>query len=152
MLIDELECENRHLVLRISDLKQENWRLEERVNQLSGQVERLTIDNNNKGLIIEFYCMGGDPSAATGLTSPSSHLSHPAHHSSPTGAKDRITVRKVVDFIKDRGDENLKEINRKLQRMLEETLTKNMFLQKDMEHLSNEVVRLSKQAVDVNQS
>ena len=36
---------------------------------------------------------------------------------------------------------------KQMQRMLEETLTKNMHLQKDLEHLSQEVVRLSKQNV-----
>ena len=43
---------------------------------------------------------------------------------------EKMTLKRVVDFVKDRGDENLKDINRKLQRMLEETLTKNMHLQK----------------------
>ena len=42
----------------------------------------------------------------------------------------KITLKRVMDFVKDKGDENAKEINRKLQHMLEETLTKNMHLQK----------------------
>ena len=42
----------------------------------------------------------------------------------------KITLKRVMDFVKDKGDENVKEINRKLQHMLEETLTKNMHLQK----------------------
>lgn len=154
LLIEELECENRQLVARISDLKQENWQLEERVNQLLAQVEDLKIDNRNKGLIIEFYCMGEQrdrSSSSTSITSnsaASSAHSHHHHHHQPS--RDKMTVRKVVDFIKDRGDENLKEINRKLQRLLEETLTKNMFLQQDLENLSHEVVRLSKESVQSN--
>uniref|UniRef100_A0A8C2BBE8 GRIP1 associated protein 1 n=1 Tax=Cyprinus carpio TaxID=7962 RepID=A0A8C2BBE8_CYPCA len=44
------------------------------------------------------------------------------------------------------GDENLREMNKKLQNMLEEQLTKNMHLQKDLEVLSQEIVRLSKDA------
>ncbi len=43
---------------------------------------------------------------------------------------DRMTLKRVMDFVKDKGDESAKEINRKLQHMLEETLTKNMHLQK----------------------
>jgi len=43
---------------------------------------------------------------------------------------EKLTLKRVVDFVKDKGDENLKDINRKLQRVLEETLTKNMHLQR----------------------
>jgi len=44
-------------------------------------------------------------------------------------SQERMTLKRVVDFVKDKGDENLKDMNRRLQRMLEETLTKNMHLQ-----------------------
>ncbi|XP_041093063.1 GRIP1-associated protein 1-like [Polyodon spathula] len=43
------------------------------------------------------------------------------------------------------GNENLREMNKKLQNMLEEQLTKNMHLQKDLEILSREIVLLSKE-------
>ena len=56
----------------------------------------------------------------------------------------KLTVKRVVDFIKDKGDENLREINRKIQRMLEETLTKNMHLQQNLETISNELFHLKK--------
>ena len=45
-------------------------------------------------------------------------------------SQEKLTLKRMIDFVKDRGDENMREINRKLQRMLEETLTKNMHLQK----------------------
>jgi len=80
-----------------------------------------------KTAIIQYYCMEGRPE-------PHSH--------SPA---DKLTVKKLVDFIKDKGDENLKEVVRKTHRMLEEMLTKNMHLEKDLEAMSQEVVRLSKQ-------
>lgn len=150
-----LEEENAQLVSRITTLQQEKWYLEERVNSLLGQLDTVSKDNHTKTQVIEFYCMnGGHSPSSLNSTSHSStshhhHSSH-NHHSSPSSTStDKLTVRKVVDFIKDRGDENLKEINRKLQRLLEETLTKNMFLQKDLELLSNEVVRLSKECVVV---
>ena len=47
---------------------------------------------------------------------------------SPTTEK--ITLRRVMDFVKEKGDDNAREMNKKLQHMLEETLTKNMHLQK----------------------
>lgn len=52
-----------------------------------------------------------------------------AHHQAGS-TPEKLTVKRLVDFIKDKGDENLKEMNRRMQRMLEETLTKNMHLQK----------------------
>uniref|UniRef100_A0A673GH78 GRIP1-associated protein 1-like n=1 Tax=Sinocyclocheilus rhinocerous TaxID=307959 RepID=A0A673GH78_9TELE len=50
------------------------------------------------------------------------------------------------------GDENLREMNKKLQNMLEEQLTKNMHLQKDLEVLSQEIVCLSKDATPAENS
>jgi hypothetical protein len=42
---------------------------------------------------------------------------------------DKLTLKKVIDLVNKHEDQNLKEMNRKLQNMLEETLTKNMHLQ-----------------------
>jgi hypothetical protein len=148
ILIEELECENRQLVDRISEMKQENWQLEERVNQLLAQVDSLSADVRNKGLIIEYYCMGGDNNSSRDRSSSSTSITSATSASNHN--REKMTARKVFDFIKDRGDENLKEINRKLQRLLEETLTKNMFLQQDLENLSHEVVRLSKESVTLH--
>lgn len=96
------------------------------MNHLEMSNEALVDDVLKKTALIQFYCMEGrsDPHASV--------------------AQDKLTIKRIVDFIKDRGDENLREINRRMQRMLEETLTKNMHLQKDIETLSNEVSRLSK--------
>ena len=44
-------------------------------------------------------------------------------------SQEKMTLKRVMDFVIDRGDENLREINKKLQRIVEETLTKNMHLQ-----------------------
>jgi hypothetical protein len=51
-------------------------------------------------------------------------------------------MKKFVEKLK--GDEHMHELNRRMQRMLEEMLTKNMHLQTNLEQLSLEVVRLSK--------
>lgn len=126
--IVSLVDDNAQLISRIAELQQEKWRLDERINHLQIDLDRIAKESQEKSKIIEFYCMEGR----------SDHLSgHAAHNSA-----DKLTVKRVVDFIKDRGDEGQKEINRKLQRLLEETLTKNMYLQKDLESLSNQLVKL----------
>ncbi|GFT42349.1 GRIP1-associated protein 1 [Nephila pilipes] len=124
-----LESETNNLLAKVAQLQQKNWILEEKVNHLEMSNEALVDDVLKKTALIQFYCMEGrsDPHASV--------------------APDKLSIKRIVDFIKDRGDENLKEINRRMQRMLEETLTKNMHLQKDIETLSNEVSRLSKLAV-----
>jgi hypothetical protein len=50
----------------------------------------------------------------------------------------------MVDLLVHPNNDSQKEEFQRMQNMLEETLTKNMYLQKDLEHLSQEVVRLSK--------
>ena len=54
-------------------------------------------------------------------------------------------LKKVMDLLVHPDAETRKEMQ-KMQNILEETLTKNMHLQKDLENLSQEVVRLSKMA------
>ncbi|XP_077983277.1 GRIP1-associated protein 1-like [Glandiceps talaboti] len=69
----------------------------------------------------------------------------------PSTPEKKTTLHKMMDFVKgDDIDISMKEFNRKLQRMLEETLTKNMHLQKDIEMLSDEIVRLSKLTATAN--
>ena len=54
-------------------------------------------------------------------------------------------LKRMVDILVHPDAETRKDMQR-MQNMLEETLTKNMHLQKDLENLSQEVVRLSKMA------
>jgi len=49
---------------------------------------------------------------------------------SPAPSGDKNALRRVIDFVRETSDENLRDVNRKLQRVLEETLTKNIHLQK----------------------
>lgn len=121
-----LENETSNLLAKVTYLQQKNWTLEEKVNHLEMSNEALVDDLLKKTAIIQYYCMEG----RAGVHSPV--------------VQDKLTIKRIVDFIKDKGDENLREMNRRMQRMLEETLTKNMHLQKDVETLSNEVSRLSK--------
>jgi hypothetical protein len=57
-----------------------------------------------------------------------------------------LMVKKMVNMLVHPEADVKKEMPR-MQNMLEETLTKNMHLQRDLEHLSQEVSRLSKLAV-----
>ena len=125
-----IERENAELVSRLTAMQQEKWALEEKINQLELNNSDMIDDINMKNKIIEYYCMEGrsDP--------------HSVHHLAHNDSK--LTVKRVVDFIKDKGDENLREINRKIQRILEETLTKNMHLQQNLETISNELFHLKK--------
>ena len=74
-------------------------------------------------------------------------LDHVKKESVPQSPADKIkNVKKVMNALvhPDQLVAQQKEELQRMQRMLEETLTKNMHLQKDLEHLSTEVVRLSK--------
>ena len=48
----------------------------------------------------------------------------------PVQHDDKISLKKVLDLVNKNDDQGLKDMNKKLQNMLEETLTKNMHLQK----------------------
>lgn len=122
---ETLEKENGELVSRITKLQQDKWVAEEKINHLELSTAAMADDILRKTQLIQHYCMEGRPDP---------------HHPQ----QDKLTVKRVVDFIKDKGDENLRDINRKTQRMLEETLTKNMHLQLNLETLSGEVVTLKK--------
>ena len=71
------------------------------------------------------------------------------HAEGKVQVKERVkNIKKVMDLMvnPDQVEAQQKDELNRMQRMLEETLTKNMHLQKDMENLSQEVVRLSKMA------
>lgn len=99
------------------------------MNQILLSIQKLENELDAKQQIISFYCM-------------ERRAEPPARQTSSTGSE-KFTVKKVVDnfhhFIKDKDSENLKEINRKLRRVLEETLTKNMHLQNNLKLLTDEL-------------
>lgn len=47
-----------------------------------------------------------------------------------SASADKNALRRVIDFVRETPDDSIRDMNRKLQRVLEETLTKNMHLQK----------------------
>ncbi|XP_056396870.1 GRIP1-associated protein 1 isoform X3 [Hyla sarda] len=118
------------LFLRLAEIQQEKWLLEEKVKHLEVSSASMAEDLCRKSAIIEAYVMD-------------SRIDVSAIH----GQVDRSSLGSVLRDLVKPGDENLREMNKKLQNMLEEQLTKNMHLQKDLEALSQEIVRLSKECV-----
>ncbi|XP_073455891.1 GRIP1-associated protein 1 isoform X2 [Aquarana catesbeiana] len=118
------------LFQRLAEIQQEKWMLEEKVKHLEVSSASMAEDLCRKSEIIETYVMDSRIDVST------------TH-----GQVDRSSLGSVLRDLVKPGDENLREMNKKLQNMLEEQLTKNMHLQKDLEALSQEIVRLSKECV-----
>lgn len=76
------------------------------------------------------------------LSDQAATSSSPTSSSPPPPSSEKLSVKKFLEMLK--GPEHVHESNRKMQRMLEEVLTKNMHLQNNLDQLSLEVVRLSK--------
>uniref|UniRef100_A0A3B4DW99 GRIP1 associated protein 1 n=1 Tax=Pygocentrus nattereri TaxID=42514 RepID=A0A3B4DW99_PYGNA len=103
------------LFQRLAEVQQEKWLLEEKVKHLEVSCSSMAEDICKKSAIIETYVMDSrrDGGAAT------------TGHQAERGGLSSV----LRDLVKP-GDENLREMNKKLQNMLEEQLTKNMHLQK----------------------
>lgn len=137
---DLSDDEVSELFQRLAEVQQEKWMLEEKVKHLEVSCASMADDICKKSAIIETYVMDSrrDVSGGGGL----------AHGAQP----DRGGLSSVLRDLVKPGDENLREMNKKLQNMLEEQLTKNMHLQKDLEVLSQEIVRLSKDTTPAENS
>ncbi|XP_060914417.1 GRIP1-associated protein 1 isoform X2 [Labrus mixtus] len=126
------------LFQRLAEVQQEKWMLEEKVKHLEVSCSSMAEDICRKSAIIETYVMDSRIDV-----SGSAVGGHGGHGGSQG---DRGGLGSVLRDLVKPGDENLREMNKKLQNMLEEQLTKNMHLQKDLEVLSQELVRLSKES------
>ncbi|XP_049608745.1 GRIP1-associated protein 1 isoform X4 [Syngnathus scovelli] len=122
------------LFQRLAEVQQEKWMLEEKVKHLEVSCSSMAEDICRKSAIIETYVMDSRIDVSGGAAG--------GHGVSQV---DRGGLGSVLRDLVKSGDENLREMNKKLQNMLEEQLTKNMHLHKDMEVLSQELVRLSKE-------
>ncbi|MED6246285.1 GRIP1-associated protein 1, partial [Ataeniobius toweri] len=120
---------------RLAEVQQEKWMLEEKVKHLEVSCSSMAEDICRKSAIIETYVMDSRRDVSGSAV---------GGHGGPQG--DRGGLGSVLRDLVKPGDENLREMNKKLQNMLEEQLTKNMHLQKDLELLSQELVRLSKES------
>uniref|UniRef100_A0A8C2BAD6 GRIP1 associated protein 1 n=1 Tax=Cyprinus carpio TaxID=7962 RepID=A0A8C2BAD6_CYPCA len=111
---DLSDDEVSELFQRLAEVQQEKWMLEEKVKHLEVSCASMADDICKKTAIIETYVMDSRRGGAV------------AH-----GAQgERGGLSSVLRDLVKPGDENLREMNKKLQNMLEEQLTKNMHLQK----------------------
>ncbi|XP_051965167.1 GRIP1-associated protein 1 isoform X3 [Xyrauchen texanus] len=129
---DLSDDEVSELFQRLAEVQQEKWMLEEKVKHLEVSCASMADDICKKSAIIETYVMDSRRDVSGGFG-----LAHGAQG-------ERGVLSSVLRDLMKPGDENLREMNKKLQNMLEEQLTKNMHLQKHLEVLSQEIVCLSK--------
>uniref|UniRef100_A0A7N6BGP3 GRIP1 associated protein 1 n=1 Tax=Anabas testudineus TaxID=64144 RepID=A0A7N6BGP3_ANATE len=104
------------LFQRLAEVQQEKWMLEEKVKHLEVSCSSMAEDICRKSAIIETYVMDSRRDVSGGAVGGSQG--------------DRGGLGSVLRDLVKPGDENLREMNKKLQNMLEEQLTKNMHLQK----------------------
>jgi len=132
----DLMTENSRLVARLATMQQEKWRIEERVSHLEESSAAMADELMKRGKLIQHYCMDSRIHIHKPDNVGSAHL---------IAAGEKMSVRRMVSLIRQIGSDSDTETDtqRRLQRMLEETLTKNMHLQEDVERLSQEIVRLS---------
>ncbi|XP_033942533.1 GRIP1-associated protein 1 isoform X3 [Pseudochaenichthys georgianus] len=128
------------LFQRLAEVQQEKWMLEEKVKHLEVSCSSMAEDICRKSSIIETYVMDSRIGFSGGAVG-----GHGGHGGHGGVLAERGGLGSVLRDLVKPGDENLREMNKKLQNMLEEQLTKNMHLQKDLELLSQELVCLSKE-------
>ncbi|XP_075268088.1 GRIP1-associated protein 1 isoform X2 [Opisthocomus hoazin] len=112
-------AEVAELFQRLAQSQQERWLLEEKVRHLEVSSASMAEDLCRKSAIIQSFVRDSRLEAA-----------------GPPGPPRRGTGP---------GEEGLWEMNKKLQNMLEEQLTKNLHLGQDLEALTQELARLSKE-------
>ncbi|XP_074666122.1 GRIP1-associated protein 1 isoform X4 [Strix aluco] len=112
-------AEVAELFQRLAQSQQERWLLEEKVRHLEVSSASMAEDLCRKSAIIQSFVRDSRLEAA-----------------GPPGPPRRGTGP---------GEEGLREMNKKLQNMLEEQLTKNLHLGQDLEALTQELARLSKE-------
>ncbi|XP_071511717.1 GRIP1-associated protein 1-like [Diadema antillarum] len=138
MMSASLSEETTELIAKLTQLQQENWALEEKVRHLEESNACMAEDILRKSAIIENHVMERK------IIDPGKSSSTPRDDRSETKGPSLRKMRELMKGSRDVEEESQREMNQKLQLMLEETITKNMHLQQDIEMLSSEVVRLSK--------
>jgi len=129
--------ENETLLARVAKLQETVWSLDEKLLMLESSGAGMAQELFNKSKLITNYCMDEKKQnmnkASTNHTSGENKM--------------KSFMDKMDRFVHQPGSSGgpSKEVTN-MQKMLEETLTKNMHLQQDLEHMSLEVVRLSKLA------
>ncbi|RMX52930.1 hypothetical protein pdam_00010954 [Pocillopora damicornis] len=131
-MISMLNDDTTDLIERLADVQQDKWLLEEKVRHLEENGAALADDLLKKSAIIQAYAM----ETKVGPIAESPAKSSPAASISTLKEKIRSPFGKAKP-----------ENTRKIQLMLEETLTKNIQLQRDVDSMSKELQRFKQQEV-----
>ncbi|XP_074387431.1 GRIP1-associated protein 1 isoform X2 [Zonotrichia albicollis] len=116
-------AEVAELFQRLAQSQQERWMLEEKVRHLEVSSASMAEDLCRKSAIIQSFVRESRTEAA-----------------GPAGP-----ARRGAGAGPGPGEEGLREMNKKLQNLLEEQLTKNLHLAQDLESLSQELAQLRKE-------
>ncbi|XP_020602153.1 GRIP1-associated protein 1-like [Orbicella faveolata] len=130
--ISMLNDDTTDLIERLADAQQDKWLLEEKVRHLEETGAALAEDLIQKSAIIQAYAMETK-------IGPIAESPKPSPVASISSLKEKIRS----PFAK--GKEN----TRKIQLMLEETLTKNVQLQRDIDAMSKELQNFKQQEVNI---
>merc|ERR1719507_1002285 len=153
-----LERDNQALVERVAGLQQEKWALEEKLVMLEQSGAAMADELVIKSELVKQYCMTGQQgkrgSMGTsnfkgGIGMTSSNSSSPVQPERSVSHAGRMMKEKLDRLVNKENQQHVQEVS-SMQAMLEETLTKNLHLQQDLENMSQEVVRLSKIAATAN--
>lgn len=129
-MISMLNDDTTDLIERLADAQQEKWLLEEKVRHLEENGAALAEDLLRKSAIIQAYAM------ETKIGPIAESPSKPSPAASISSLKEKIRS----PFGKTKA-----ENTRKIQLMLEETLTKNVQLQQDVDAMSKELQRFKQE-------
>merc|ERR1719507_1315406 len=153
-----LEKDNQALMERVAGLQQEKWALEEKLVMLEQSGAAMADELVIKSELVKQYCMTGQQgkrgSMGTsnfkgGSGTTSSNSSSPVQPERSVSLAGRMMKEKLDRLVNKENQQHVQEVS-SMQAMLEETLTKNLHLQQDLENMSQEVVRLSKIAATAN--
>lgn len=129
-MISMLNDDTTDLIERLADAQQEKWLLEEKVRHLEENGAALAEDLLRKSAIIQAYAM------ETKIGPIAESPARPSPAASISSLKEKIRS----PFGKTKA-----ENTRKIQLMLEETLTKNVQLQQDVDAMSKELQRFKQE-------
>uniref|UniRef100_A0A915L8G3 GRIP1-associated protein 1 n=1 Tax=Romanomermis culicivorax TaxID=13658 RepID=A0A915L8G3_ROMCU len=141
-----VESDDNDLIGRIAQLQRQNFELSEKVHILEESSSAMADDLVRKAAVIEqllkekpiINMSASTSSTPTNLTmTTATGATNSPEHRLPQ------SLKKMFDLVKiDQSAGDIRDMNKRLQLLLEETLTKNMHLQRDLELVSKEVVRL----------
>jgi len=141
-----LQAENQALVGRLCTMRQAAERAEEKMAFYEEHVRDLTVDLEEKTHIIRQYLLREQRGMFPREQPPSPAAASPKKRSAGGGLKALFGVGRPAGALEGGEDGQLSAtVVRKLQEVLEDTLTKNMQLQDNVDHLSRQVQQQQQQ-------